>query len=227
MLLVIHSVYTKGKSSLSVSRYTHDSAYTFQCSEQSDCHCVENLRFFLLQCNLHSQPVTVLPLYQPHCVCVHPSHCLLYQPHCVCVHPSHCLPAPLCVCQGGECDCVRGVNDFRFKMGSDVSHFNVSLIVGVAKSRDSVHITFLEERGEPKRGVEPVSFRLPAERLTTRPSWLAFFCCDSPRLLSISVRSFNLCVLLFSPFFLDSCPFCLFLGVLFLLVRLPHKAKPS
>ena len=33
-------------------------------------------------------------------------------------------------------------------------------------------ITHFEERGEPKRGVEYVSFRLPAERLTARPSRL-------------------------------------------------------
>ena len=31
-----------------------------------------------------------------------------------------------------------------------------------------------EEKGEPKRGVEPASFRLPAERLTTRPSRLTY-----------------------------------------------------
>ena len=42
-----------------------------------------------------------------------------------------------------------------------------------AKSRDSVHKSqFLKEKGEPKRGVEPASFRLPAERFTTRPSRL-------------------------------------------------------
>ena len=29
-----------------------------------------------------------------------------------------------------------------------------------------------EEKGQPKRGVEPASFRYPAERLTTRPSRL-------------------------------------------------------
>ena len=42
-----------------------------------------------------------------------------------------------------------------------------------SNSRDSVHKpTFLERKGEPKRIVEPGSFRLPAERLSTRPSWL-------------------------------------------------------
>ena len=29
-----------------------------------------------------------------------------------------------------------------------------------------------EEKGEPKRGIEPASFRLPAERLTTCNKWV-------------------------------------------------------
>ena len=42
-----------------------------------------------------------------------------------------------------------------------------------AKSRDSVHKPhFWGEKGEPKRGAEPASFRWPAERLTTRPNRL-------------------------------------------------------
>ena len=57
-------------------------------------------------------------------------------------------------------------------MGSDVSHFNISLIVQdkVTMARDKCpYITFLEEKGEPKRGIEPASFHLPAERLTIGP----------------------------------------------------------
>ena len=59
---------------------------------------------------------------------------------------------------------------FCIKMGSCVSHCNVSLIVW-AKSQDSVRKPqFLKrrEKGEPKR-IEPRSFCLPAKRLTTRP----------------------------------------------------------
>ena len=43
-------------------------------------------------------------------------------------------------------------NDSCIRMGSDESHFNVSLIV-TEKSQDSVHAetTIFEEKGEPKR----------------------------------------------------------------------------
>ena len=34
------------------------------------------------------------------------------------------------------------------------------------------HKNYHEDKSEPKRGVEPASSRLPAERLTTRPSRL-------------------------------------------------------
>ena len=55
------------------------------------------------------------------------------------------------------------------KMGaSDVSRLNVSFIVQGLKSRDCVHPSiafFFLKKGEPKRGIEPASFRLPAERL--------------------------------------------------------------
>ena len=47
-------------------------------------------------------------------------------------------------------------------MGSDVSHFTVSLIVLGNVAKQCPQITIFEERGEPKRGVEPASFRLPA-----------------------------------------------------------------
>ena len=58
------------------------------------------------------------------------------------------------------------------RWASDVSHFNVSSIVQGKVTRQCPSITIFEEKGEPKRGVEPASFRLPAERLTTRPSRL-------------------------------------------------------
>ena len=55
------------------------------------------------------------------------------------------------------------------KMGSDESHFNVSLIV-----RDKVHSVpkpQLLKRKESRSGIErPRSFRLPACRLTARPN---------------------------------------------------------
>ena len=53
-------------------------------------------------------------------------------------------------------------------MGSDESHFNVSLIVGT-KSQDSVHRPQLLKRKESRSGVEPRSLCLPASRLTARP----------------------------------------------------------
>ena len=58
---------------------------------------------------------------------------------------------------------------FGIKVGSCVSHFNVSLIVW-AKSQDSVHNHNFtrEEKGESKR-IEPKSFCLPAKRLIDRP----------------------------------------------------------
>ena len=52
------------------------------------------------------------------------------------------------------------------RWASDVSHFNVSLIVQQGKvTRQCPSTTIFEETGEPKRGVEPASYRLPAERL--------------------------------------------------------------
>ena len=54
-------------------------------------------------------------------------------------------------------------------MGSEESHFNVSFIGQSKVTSQCPQITIFEEKGEPKRGVEPASFRLPAERLTTRP----------------------------------------------------------
>ena len=56
-------------------------------------------------------------------------------------------------------------------MGSDMSPFNVSLIVQGEVTRQCPQITwfFLKNNGEPKRGVELASFHLPAERLTLPP----------------------------------------------------------
>ena len=45
-------------------------------------------------------------------------------------------------------------------MGSDVSHFNVSLIVQGKVTRQCPSITIFEDKGEPKRGVEPAPFPL-------------------------------------------------------------------
>ena len=42
-------------------------------------------------------------------------------------------------------------NDSCIKMGSDVSHFNVSLIVRGKVIRRRLQITIFEEKGEPKR----------------------------------------------------------------------------
>ena len=59
------------------------------------------------------------------------------------------------------------------KMGSDESHFNVSLIVMDKVTRQWPQTTTFEEKGEPKPGIEPRSFRLPAYRLTARPNRLS------------------------------------------------------
>ena len=42
-------------------------------------------------------------------------------------------------------------NDFCIKMGSDESHFNVSLIVRDKVTRPCPQTTIFEEKGEPKR----------------------------------------------------------------------------
>ena len=64
-------------------------------------------------------------------------------------------------------------NDFCIKMGSDESHFNVSLIVSdkVNKTVSTNHN--LLKRKESRSGIEPRSFRLPAYRLTARPNQLS------------------------------------------------------
>ena len=52
-------------------------------------------------------------------------------------------------------------NDSCIKMGSDESHFDVSLIVRDKVTRQCPQTTTLEEKGEPKR-FEPKSLCLPA-----------------------------------------------------------------
>ena len=44
-----------------------------------------------------------------------------------------------------------GEDDSCIKMGSDNSHFNVSLIVGDEVTRQCPETTIFEEKGEPKR----------------------------------------------------------------------------
>ena len=57
-------------------------------------------------------------------------------------------------------------NDLCIKVGSDESHFNVSLIVRDKVTRQCPQTTTFEEKGEPKRtSVEPRSPRLPANVL--------------------------------------------------------------
>ena len=46
---------------------------------------------------------------------------------------------------------------FCIKMGSDESHFNVSLNCEGQSHKTRPQITLLEEKGEPKRGIEPKS----------------------------------------------------------------------
>ena len=60
------------------------------------------------------------------------------------------------------------------KMGSDESHFNISLIVRDKTTRPCPQTTTFEEKGEPKRYQTEV-LRLPAYRLTARPNRLSFF----------------------------------------------------
>ena len=51
-------------------------------------------------------------------------------------------------------------------MGSNGSHFNVSLIVQGKVMRHCLEITIFEEKSEPKRGIEPASFHF---QLSTLP----------------------------------------------------------
>ena len=58
------------------------------------------------------------------------------------------------------------------EMGSDESHFNVSLIVRDKVTSQCPQTTTFEEKGEPKRYRTEV-LRLPAYRLTARPNRLS------------------------------------------------------
>ena len=67
-------------------------------------------------------------------------------------------------------------NDFCVKMGSDESHFNVSLIVRDKVTRQCPQTTFFEEKGEPKR----IRTEVPLlTSLTTRPNRLTSRGCTS------------------------------------------------
>ena len=53
-------------------------------------------------------------------------------------------------------------NDSCMKMGSDESHFNVSLILKGKVTRQCLQTTTFLKRKESRSGIEPRSFRLPA-----------------------------------------------------------------
>ena len=59
------------------------------------------------------------------------------------------------------------------KMGSNESHFNVSLIVRDKVTRQCPQTTTFLKRKQSRSGIEPRSFRLPAYRLTARPNRLS------------------------------------------------------
>ena len=59
------------------------------------------------------------------------------------------------------------------KMGSDESHFNVSLIVRDKVTRPCPQTTTFLKRKKSRSGIEPRSFCLPAYRLTARPNRLS------------------------------------------------------
>ena len=87
-------------------------------------------------------------------------------------------------------------NNFCIKVGSDESHFKVSLIVRDKVTRQCPQ-TQLLKRKESRSGFEPRSLCLPAQRLTTRPNRLtimllllvAFIYSASLRSRSDSLRS--------------------------------------
>ena len=56
--------------------------------------------------------------------------------------------------------------NFRIKVGSYESHFNVS----VGSDGQCPQTTTFLKRKESRSGIEPKPFRLPAEHLTTRPN---------------------------------------------------------
>ena len=58
------------------------------------------------------------------------------------------------------------------KMGSDESHFNVSLIVRDKVTRLCPHATAFLKRKESQSGIEPRPFCFPTQCLTARPQQL-------------------------------------------------------
>ena len=63
-------------------------------------------------------------------------------------------------------------NDFCIKMGSDESHFKVSLIVRDKVIRQCPQTTSFLKRKDSRSGIDPMSFCLLASRLTARPNRL-------------------------------------------------------
>jgi len=60
------------------------------------------------------------------------------------------------------------------KIGSDESHFNVSVVVRNKVTRPCPQTTTILKRKESRSGIEPRSFRLPAYRLAARPNRLCW-----------------------------------------------------
>ena len=69
-------------------------------------------------------------------------------------------------------DTLSPQNDSCIKMGSDDSHFNVSLIVRDKAHKQYAQTTTFEEKS--RSGIEPRSFCLPSD-LTARPNRLTLF----------------------------------------------------
>ena len=78
---------------------------------------------------------------------------------------------------GGEGDYIYlspHCHHFCIKMGSEESHFNVSVgSDGQSHRTVPTNHSLFEEKGEPGSGIEPRSLRLPACRLTSRPNRLS------------------------------------------------------
>ena len=66
----------------------------------------------------------------------------------------------------------RHQNDSCIKVGSDESHFNVSVEVMDKVTGQCPQTTTFLKRKESRSGIEPRSFRLPTSRLTARPNRL-------------------------------------------------------
>ena len=64
------------------------------------------------------------------------------------------------------------LNNSCNKVGSDESHFNVSLTVRDKITKQCPQSTTVEEKGEPKRIRTEVPLGLPGQRLTARPNRL-------------------------------------------------------